>query len=203
MSPNRTLLCLVALLGSVSAAQAQLPVTKQGHPFVNYTEIGGLFGRVAYAVNTWNGGGQEQVENKISLTINTFNGVQVCPRLAVGGVVAVDWYSAALMMPVGMGLRYDLAKPNDKNVHVFVSADAGYGLNWLNKSSTNNDVKGGLMLNPGIGMRLGKPGKGAFVLSLSYKRQAVQAQKPLQFNDISRDESRVYNRLAVRLGVMF
>ena len=185
------------------AAQAQFPVTKQGHPFVNYTEIGGLFGRVAYTLNTWNGNNGEQVENKTSLTIQTFNGVQVCPRLAVGGVVAVDWYSAALIMPVGAGLRYDLAKPNDKNVQVFVSADAGYGLNWLNKSSTNNDVKGGLMLNPGIGLRLGKPGKGAFVLSLSYKRQAVQAQKPLQFNDITRDESRVYNRLAVRLGVMF
>ena len=187
----------------MSAARAQFPVAKQSRPFVNYTEIGGLFGRVAYAVNTWNGGGQEQVENKASLTVQTFNGVQVTPRLAVGGVVAVDWYSAALMLPVGAGLRYDLARPNDKNVRVFVSADAGYGLNWLNKPSTNNEVKGGLMLNPGIGMRLGKPGKGAFVLSLSYKRQAVQAARPLQFNDISRDESRVYNRLAVRLGVMF
>ncbi|MBO0937233.1 hypothetical protein J2I47_11800 [Fibrella sp. HMF5335] len=203
MLSNRMLLCLWALLGSMAAAQAQFPVTKQGRPFVNYTELGGLFGRVAYAVNTWNGSGDEQVDNKLSLTIQTFNGVQVCPRLAVGGVVAVDWYSAALLLPVGAGLRYDLTKPNDKNVRVFVSADAGYGLNWLNKSSTNNEVKGGLMVNPGIGMRLGKPGKGAFVLSLSYKRQAVQAQKPLQWNDISRDESRVYNRLAVRVGVMF
>ncbi len=182
---------------------AQFAVTKQARPFVNYTESGGLFGRVAYPVNTWNGLGDEQVDNKLSLTIQTFNGVQLCPRLAVGGVVAVDWYAAALLMPLGAGVRYDLARPNDKHVRVFVSADAGYGLTWLNKASTNNAIKGGLMLNPGIGMRLGKPGKGAFVLSLSYKRQTVQAEKPLQWNDIARDENRVYNRLAVRVGVAF
>ncbi|WP_254448537.1 hypothetical protein [Spirosoma rhododendri] len=59
------------------------------------------------------------------------------------------------------------------------------------------------MLNPGIGLRIGKPGKGAFVISLSYKRQMVDAQRPLNTNDIRRDEHRIYNRLAVRLGVSF
>lgn len=203
MRPIQIMLCLLLLTGSKSASLAQDIATKKARPFVNYTELGGLFGRVAYPVNTWNGLGDEQVDNKISLTLQTFNGVQWCPRLAVGGVVAVDWYANALLMPVGAGIRYDLARPNEKNVRVFILADAGYGLTWLNKASTNNAIKGGLMLNPGIGMRLGKPGKGAFVLSLSYKRQTVQAEKPLQFNDIARDESRVYNRLAVRVGVSF
>jgi hypothetical protein len=144
------------------------------------------------------------VENKLSLTLQTFNGVQLRPRLAVGGVVGVDWYTNALLMPVGAGIRYDLAQPNQKNVQVFASADVGYGLTWLNKSSSGFELtKGGLMLNPGIGLRFGKPDKGAFVLSVSYKRQNVESTKPLQWNDIRRDESRVYNRLAVRLGMSF
>lgn len=190
------------LVGGVQATYAQLPVTKRVYPFVNYTEMGGLFGRVAYPVG--NGTADELVENKTSLTVQTFNGVRLRPRLAVGGVVGIDWYTGALLMPVGAGVRYDLAQPSEKNVSVFASADVGYGLTWLNKSSSGYELtKGGVMLNPGIGLRFGRPDKGALVLSLSYKRQSVESTKPLQWNDIRRDESRVYNRLAVRLGVSF
>ncbi len=192
------------LVGSTSAlwAQMPLPVVKRAHPFVNYTELGGLFGRVAYP--TFAGSPTEQVENKVSLTIQSFNGVQLQPRLAVGGVVGIDWYANALLLPVGAGLRYDLTRATLRNVNVYVAADVGYGLTWLNKASTGNELaNGGLMLNPGLGLRFGKPGHGAFVLSLSYKRQVVDASKPLGGNDIRRDEHRVYNRLAVRLGCSF
>ena len=199
----KTYYILLMLLMSLSQrTYAQLPVTKRACPFVNYTEVGGLFGRVSAPV--FAGSPDEFVENKLSLTLQTFNGVQVRPRLAVGGVVGIDWYANALLMPVGAGVRYDLARPNQKNVAVFAAADVGYGFTWLNKSSTGNDLtRGGLMLNPGIGLRFGKPDKGAFVLSVSYKRQTVESTRPLQWNDIRRDETRVYNRLAVRLGVSF
>lgn len=204
MQPLRTLGCLLAMLvGSAPGLLAQFPLVKKTHPFVNYTELGALFGRVAYPTTT-NGSPTEQVDNKISLTLQTFNGAYLHPRLAVGGVVGIDWYAGALLMPVGAGLRYDLTRPSEKNVRVFAIADAGYGLTWLDKASTGNELtRGGLMLNPGIGLRFGKPGKGAFVMSLSYKRQTVDANKPLAYNDIRRDEHRVYNRLAVRLGLSF
>ncbi|CCG98618.1 hypothetical protein FAES_0607 [Fibrella aestuarina BUZ 2] len=202
---------LAMLAGHAAMAQVQEVVRERTRPFVNYTEVGGLFGRVVYDVPSWIWNGtttvqsvDKQVENRLSLTIQTFNGVQLKPRLAVGGVVGVDWYSNALLMPVGAGIRYDLARPNQKNVQVFASADVGYGLTWLNQSTTGYELtRGGLMLNPGLGLRFGKPDKGAFLLTVSYKRQTVESAKPLQWNDIRRDESRVYNRLAVRLGVSF
>ena len=200
MKPYYILLML--LMSLTRRTYAQLPTAKQACPFVNYTEVGGLFGRVSAPV--FAGSPDEFVENKLSLTLQTFNGVQVRPRLAVGGVVGIDWYANALLMPVGAGVRYDLARPNQKNVAVFAAADVGYGFTWLNKSSTGNDLtRGGLMLNPGVGLRFGKPDKGAFVLSVSYKRQTVESTRPLQWNDIRRDETRVYNRLAVRLGMSF
>ena len=190
------------LLTLCQRTYAQLPATKRAYPFVNYTEVGGLFGRVS--APPFAGSPEEFVENKLSLTLQTFNGIQVRPRLAVGGVVGVDWYANALLLPVGAGLRVDLARPNQKNVQLFALADMGYGFTWLNRASTGNDLsRGGLMLNPGLGLRLGKPGKGAFTLTISYKRQAVEASRPLQTNDIRRDESRVYNRLGIRLGVSF
>ncbi|MEZ0608672.1 hypothetical protein ACAW74_09160 [Fibrella sp. WM1] len=202
---------LAMLAGHAAIAQVQEVVRERTRPFVNYTEVGGLFGRVTYDVPTWIWNGtttiqstDKQVENRLSLTIQTFNGVRLKPRLAVGGVVGVDWYSNALLMPVGAGVRYDLARPNQKNVQVFASADVGYGLTWLNQSTTGYELtRGGLMLNPGLGLRFGRPDKGAFLLTVSYKRQTVESNKPLQWNDIRRDESRVYNRMAVRLGVSF
>ncbi|MEZ0485745.1 hypothetical protein [Fibrella aquatica] len=199
------ILCWLLLLSGLAKAQlpvAESPLTKRTYPFVNYTEVGGLFGRVAYP--TIVGSGAEVVENRLSLTLQTFNGVLLRPRLAVGGVVGVDWYASALLMPVGAGIRYYLATPNDDNVQIFASADVGYGITWLNKATSGNELtRGGLMLNPGIGLRFGKPSKAAFIMSVSYKRQNVEASKPLQWNDIRRDESRVYNRLAVRLGMSF
>ena len=205
MPTMRTFGCLLAMLaGSLHWAQAQPldPVVKRTYPFVNYTEIGALFGRVTYPVAV--GSFIETTEKSFGLTMQTFNGVRLRPRLAVGGVIGVDMYAAALLLPVGAGVRYDLAQPSEKYVRVFASADVGYGLTWLDKASTGTELtRGGLMLNPGVGLRLGNPNKGAFVMSFSYKRQTAQAAKPLQWNDIRRDESRVYNRVAVRLGISF
>ncbi|TAE34326.1 MAG: hypothetical protein EAZ91_00545 [Cytophagales bacterium] len=160
--------------------------------------MGGLFGRVASGVV-----GNETVTNKVSLTLQTFNGVQLSKRLAVGALIGVDWYKAALLMPVGAGVRYQVTRPDNKNVSVFLSGDAGYGLPWLNKSSTGYAVKGGLMLNPGIGVRLGKPNAAGFTISVGYKRQLAQVEKPLRWNELIRDESRIYNRLALRIGTSF
>jgi hypothetical protein len=40
-------------------------------------------------------------------------------------------------------------------------------------------------------------------MSISYKRQEATVSKPIVGNDISRNEARVYNRLALRFGVTF
>ncbi len=190
-----SLLCLTA-----SMTQAQTQPAAPRRPFVNYTEVGILAGRVAYAPG---GSVSETVENKVSITAQTFNGVQLNSRLAVGGVVGIDWYTAALVLPIGAGVHFDVIRHPQKNVRLFGLANAGYGFTWLNKSSSGYVVSGGWMLNPGVGLRIGKPGGTAFVMSLSYKRQMVSVEKPITGNDIKRDEDRVYNRLALRLGVSF
>lgn len=193
MNPLKLLLFFCGLMMSLSSEAQTLP---KRLPFVNYTEVGGLFGRVISGTPN-----NEVVENKTNLTVQTLNGVKLTKRLAVGALVGVDWYNAALLMPVGAGLRFQLTQPSDRNVSVFASADAGYGLNWLNKSSTGYFVKGGLMLNPGIGLRLGKPNSGGLLLTLSYKHQKANVEKPLRWNEVVRDETRQYNRLTIRLGI--
>ena len=186
--------CLIALVCQISHAQS----FSERPRYVNYTELGGLFGRVASGTST-----AQLVENRVSFTAQTFNGVQLTRRLAVGGLVGVDWYKAALLTPVGAGLRFDLARDSQRNVRLLAIADAGYGFAWLHKASTGYDVTGGWMINPGIALRVGKPSSSAFVLSLSYKRQTADVQKPITGNDIQRDEHRIYNRICFRIGVAF
>ncbi|MBC3783629.1 hypothetical protein [Spirosoma utsteinense] len=185
----------------VISAVAQIDIPRR--PFVNYTEFGGLFGRVSYQANT--GVISESVDNKLSLTAQTFNGVQLTRQLAVGGVVGIDWYRAALLMPVGAGIRFDFVRHPRKNVRLFGMADAGYSLAWLHRGSTGYETKGGWMMNPGLGLRVGRPlsSGSAFIMTVSYKRQEATVSKPIAGNDISRHESRVYNRLALRFGLTF
>lgn len=179
-----------------------LLVTAQSTPFrpvfTNMTEVGVLFGQVRYGTQV-----AESVAKRTSITAQTFNGVQLRPRLAVGATVGVDWYTAALLMPVCAGVRYDLARPNQKNLRLFTSLDAGWGLAWLNENATGYTTTGGWVFSPGIGFRTGKPTNSNFIMSLSYKRQEANVEKPLYWNELDKYETRVYNRVAVRLGVSF
>lgn len=169
--------------------------------YVNMTEVGGLFGRVVYDI-PWSVPAIQEVENRLSLTLQTFNGVQIKPRLAVGVTTGIDWYNTALLMPVAAGARYDLVR-SKKNVTVFGTLDAGYGFNWLQADGTGYDTQGGMMLNPGVGLKFGFKSGSAMLLSLSYKRQDAQVTKPLGWGEVEKWENRTYNRMALRLGFMF
>lgn len=168
--------------------------------FTNMTEWGVTFGQVRYNNgNTFS----ESVAKRTNLTAQTFNGVQLHPRLAVGGTVGVDWYNSALLMPVCAGVRYDLARPNQKNLRVFGSLDTGWGFAWLQEDATGYKTTGGWTISPGLGFRIGKPTNTNFILSLSYKRQNAEVEKPLFWNELAKHETRVYNRIGVRMGVSF
>ncbi|TDE13823.1 hypothetical protein [Dyadobacter psychrotolerans] len=181
------------LILSPVMAQKSVPVKR----FVNHTEVGGLFGRVNYGDVANNN--PEMSESKVSLTVQSYGGIKLNDRLSTGLTVAIDWYKAALINPVSAGVRYDLT--NGKAARLFASADAGYGFAWFHNDLDGYKTKGGLMLNPGIGLKYGKPGNSAFTIVLSWKRQQVQVDKPPLWNGTERWEDRVYNRLAVRIGM--
>ena len=166
--------------------------------FTNMTEVGALLGQVRYGTAM-----AQAVAKRTTVTAQTFNGVLLRPRLAVGATVGADWYNTALITPVCAGVRYDLARPNQKNLRVFSSLDAGWGFTWLNEDPTGYETSGGWTLSPGVGFRIGKPTSANLVFSLSYKRQEADAEKPLFWSELAKHETRVYNRMAFRLGVSF
>ena len=197
MKKTLTILLLASIGTTVYAQEG--PFKKQ---YLNYTEVGIMVGRVKYDPYAGQGGTSQNIsENRTNLTLQLFNGVQYSPRLGVGVVAGLDWYNSALVNPLGLGLRYDLA--GKKNTRLYASADAGYGFTWFHQNSDGFDTQGGLMLNPGLGLRIGKPDGAAFTLSFSYKHQDVTVDKPPFFDQTSRVEERNYNRLLVRMGVSF
>lgn len=167
--------------------------------FINHTEFGGLFGRVKYEI-PYNGNAR-QVENRTSLTIQTFNGVQIHEKLSAGVTLGMDWYKTALLNPIAGGVRYDFL--GRKNVRLFGTVDAGYAFTWFHDDSDGLDTKGGFMVNPGVGIKVGRPGVAAFTIALSYKRQEAHITKVPLWEQKERFEDRVYNRLALRLGISF
>jgi hypothetical protein len=187
---------LIIVLLFVSSANAQTVSTRK---YVNHTEVGGLFGRVKYP-NTYNGN-LEQVDNRLSLTAQMFNGIQVNRRLAAGLIVGMDWYRAALVNPIAGGVRYDLTRKG--NVKVFGLLDAGYGFAWFHDDAEGFDTHGGVMINPGVGLRMGKDNGAGFTLAFTYKRQEISVDKPPLWDQTRRSEDRVYNRIAIRLGMSF
>ncbi|RIV18253.1 hypothetical protein DYU11_28860 [Fibrisoma montanum] len=179
-----------------SNVEAQAPAFRP--TFMNMTEVGLSLGRVTSG-SQW----AQTTQNRTSFTAQTFNGVRIWPRLAVGGTVGIDWYLASLLMPVSAGVRYDVAVQSKKGVGLFTSLDAGYGLAWLHRDLPNYKTSGGLYVSPGVGLRLGQPGRGNFVLSVAYKRQESAVVKPLDNFYLKRDENRIYNRITFRMGVAF
>ena len=160
---------------------------------------GGLFGRVKYP-NPYTGN-SDRVDSKTSLTIQTFNGILIHQKLSAGVTLGMDWYKTALLNPIAGGVRYDFVA--DKNVKLFGTVDAGYAFTWFHDDSEGADTEGGLMINPGVGMKVGKPGVAAFTITLSYKRQEAHISKVPLWDQKERYEDRVYNRLALRLGISF
>ncbi len=190
-----TIFTILVLVSGSLMAQDKADFTRK---YVNHTEFGGLFGRVKYGGFN---GGAEATENRLSLTAQMFQGIKWSSSLATGITVGMDWYKTALINPVALGARYDITR--GRVARLYATADAGYGFAWFHDDPQGFKTKGGLMVNPGLGLKYGKPDGAAFTLGISWKRQEVNVEKASWNNEVDRTEERIYNRLALRLGMIF
>lgn len=189
-------ICIGLLFAGSEVAAQDKAVFKR--KYVNHTEFGGLFGRVKYGGSI---GNAEATENRQSITAQMFQGIKLSNSLTTGVTIGMDWYKTALINPVAIGARYDLTR--GRVARLYATADAGYGFAWFHDDTDGFNTKGGLMVNPGLGLKYGKPDGAAFTIGLSWKRQEVNVDKPVWNNQEERYEERIYNRLALRLGMAF
>lgn len=185
------LCCLLSFCTYAQEKPADKPTKKW---YVNHTEIGVMMGR-----NNPDG------FNRANLSLQTFNGYRLCSELAVGLTIGADWYTAMLISPVAVGVRYDLSK--QKKVTPYLSLDSGYGSALLNKTTDNLSYKGGIMVNPAAGLKFRLSDETALVFNVGYKYQEasmVQDYGELTGWGTQYSETKYnFNRFLVRVGVSF
>ena len=202
--------CISTVVAQVSESE----IPKKKYPFVNITEVGGMFGRVkapayyypyisysSYWVPTPE---NTQVRNVANITLQTFNGVYINPKTAVGITTGIDWFTTTLIVPVEVGIRRKLIQRKNGGAAIVAGIDAGYGTTWFHEDNPDSKTTGGLAISPTIGYRMPNRSGSAWVLNFGYKHQSVQVSDTREFDEnYSSVETRSHNRLVVRLGFEF
>jgi len=172
--------------------------------YVNYTELGLLFGK-SYQIS-YSGNYSQPVEASTRFMLQTYNGLKVYKNLSVGATVGVDWFSNYQIVPISLGVRVSSGDSKSKKVKTFAGIDAGYGFMWLNeKVSVNQQINGGLSLNPMVGFLIPTGGNANFIFSVGYKHNNFNTKTESNINEYPYSNETTYNlnRMAVRLGVNF
>lgn len=138
----------------------------QQNKFTNHTQ-GGL---IAYNINF----------DEVGWSVQTFNGMRINSNLAIGGTAGfeklfVNKIFKYSIIPVAVGLRYDVPIPSLRRV--FVGLDAGYGFAWEKEPPLEGEAKGGMRVNPEIGVKfeLGE-GKTFMTFGLGYLFQQFKTE---------------------------
>ena len=146
-----------------------------------------------YAINLLTGSGTYNY-GEIAPSLSMIHGHQFDHNLSLGLGISVDFYGYTII-PVFLDIR---GYPRKKRLSPFYALDVGYGFPvWGQNSWTN--IKGGLMLNPSLGLRFLGRRKSSFQLGIGYKKQFISR------NYVRQDYSDqiVFNRLQLNLGLMF
>ncbi len=144
-------------------------------------------------------------QTRVGISINHASGYQFCHFLGIGGGVNYDEYylsggESSSLAAFGEVRSYFLKK----NTTPYVSFAVGYGQPIRNKGEVFSDYRGGLMLNPTVGLRFGNKPKVKFFVDLSFKNQKVGYINQWDASGDFIDRYTVqYRRWILRGGILF
>ncbi len=181
------------------------------YSFVNMTEFGVLLGRNKYEINYYpyylNNAPptQYQTQNRINFALQTFNGIYLDKKTAVGITLGLDSYGPTVLMPISAGIRRSLVQKKQGGSILLGSLDAGYATTWANEDNTGYKTSGGLIISPTIGYKLPMRNGSAWLINFGYRYQHAEYLQERQ-GDIywtEANEVRKYRRMVVRFGIEF
>ncbi len=135
-----------------------------------------------------------------------FNGVQVKKWSAETGItVGADVYQQFTLLPVSASLKW-IPLPQ-KIIMPYLSFTVGYGLAWLNKGTEEKRYRGGVVLNPSIGLKIKTKTKTRLNISAGFKQQKAAIIEK-RFDDLGRTVSVItekykLGRVSLNFGVGF
>ncbi|MBC7568477.1 MAG: hypothetical protein H7319_01925 [Spirosoma sp.] len=144
---------------------------------------------------------QREAGNRIGLTIHLFSGYRWSNRLVTGLATGVDYYNNSAFFPLAGHVQGDLFN-RERRLSPFYTLEGGYAFRGPNPHG--NDLHGGFLWNPGLGVRINKGNGTGFIVSAGYRQQQARYDTPVDgVYTLSQTEDRRYNRLYFRMGFSF
>lgn len=137
-------------------------------------------------------------DRSVDVSIQTFNGYQFMPALAVGLTTAIDTYGSLTLLPVALGIRGDITKTK---VRPYYGLDAGYALDWLSNPHAVANQDGGFLWSPTLGLKFNSQKTHAFILNLGYRNQKATAET--RSGNVTTTQHNHYQRVLFRIGMSF
>jgi hypothetical protein len=134
----------------------------------------------------------------LDLSLQTFNGYQFFPVLAVGLTTGIDTYGPVTLLPVALGIRGDITKTK---VRPYYGLDAGYALDWLSNPNLPANQDGGFLWSPTLGLKFNSSKTRAFIINLGYRNQKASAET--RSGNRTTTQSNHYQRILFRMGMSF
>jgi len=145
-------------------------------------------------------------EMQLGLSLQQVAGFQLNRMLGAGVGVGLENFSVGdangpLILPVYAEARGYFLK---KNKTPYYALNVGYGFAFKDEDQRIIQAKGGLLIHPAIGFRLGASNSSNFLFDLGYKFQwATLTRNFSQWTPDIQVQELLFKRFSVRLGLIF
>jgi len=167
--------------------------------FTNMTELGALIGIGKFKTIVGD------IENDATaFSISTVNGYLVNPTISFGLGLGLDVFNdgSFLLLPIFFDTRINFI---EGQFTPFVQIDAGYSLGWIVGEEGAN--WGGLIINPGIGLKTFMSNSTAFNIIVSYRIQKLKTLTNITYSiggsQIYEYEGISHNFISIKAGFAF
>lgn len=143
---------------------------------------------------------------QLGLSLQQVTGYQFNRMIGAGLGVGLENFSVGkpngpLVLPVYAEARGYFLK---KNTTPYYALSVGYGFAFKNEDQNITKAKGGLLLHPAIGFRLGARDGMNFLFDLGYQLQKATLTRDFSRGTLDIQEQKLfYKRFSVRLGFIF
>ncbi|MCB0565335.1 MAG: hypothetical protein KDD01_13255 [Phaeodactylibacter sp.] len=140
---------------------------------------------------------------QLGLGIHNVTGYQLHRMLGLGFGFGVDTYSfdnGETLYPVFAEARGYLSP---KKVSPYYSGSLGYGFAFRNSDDFINKANGGLFYRAALGLRLGADKDTNVLADIGYQYQAAFFERRTEFQNEIEEKRLEFNRIVIRIGLIF
>lgn len=142
-------------------------------------------------------------EFKMGLSFHNVSGFQFSRWLGIGLGVGIETYGTdddEVIYPVFAEFRGYL---NKKIKAPYYTLGAGYGFMTTNKKEFITEARGGWMIHPAIGLRFSAKKRTNLMADIGYKFQRAYFRRDFNFTGDIEIRDVLYQRLIIRVGLLF